>query len=262
LRRDGVSGIVVANGDHQKLPGLLRHCRRNGIQLLPERMFWERQLGFIDIDSHEPTSVNMEYAGRRHVLQELTKRIFDLVFATVLLVAGLPLMLLVALLVKFDSAGPIIYRQERVGLRGRVFTLYKFRSMQQNAEADGSPRWASIGDPRITRVGRFLRYTRIDELPQILNVLRGEMSIIGPRPERPFFVEKLAAAIPSYSLRHSVRPGITGWAQVNASYGASIEDARVKFSYDMYYLKHRGLVLDAMVLIRTLRVVMFQEGAR
>jgi exopolysaccharide biosynthesis polyprenyl glycosylphosphotransferase len=262
LRRDGVSGIVVANGDHRGLPGLLMHCRRNGIQLLPERIFWEQQLGLIDVDSHEPTSLSIDCASPGHVLQESTKRVFDVTLATMLLIVGLPLMLLVALLVKVDSVGSPIYRQERVGLRGRVFTLYKFRSMQQNAEADGSPRWASIGDPRVTRVGKFLRYTRIDELPQLLNVLRGDMSIVGPRPERPYFVEKLTAAIPSYSLRHSVRPGITGWAQVNASYGASIEDARVKLSYDMYYLKHRGLVLDILVLIRTLRVVLFQEGAR
>jgi len=134
--------------------------------------------------------------------------------------------------------------------------------MHENAEAGGLPQWARVGDPRITRLGRFIRYTRIDELPQLLNVLRGDMSIIGPRPERPYFVEKLAAAIPLYSLRLSVKPGITGWAQVNASYEGSIEDTRVKLRYDLYYIKYRSFMLDLLILLRTLRVIIFQEGAR
>jgi lipopolysaccharide/colanic/teichoic acid biosynthesis glycosyltransferase len=155
-----------------------------------------------------------------------------------------------------------MYRQERVGLRGRAFILYKFRSMRQDAESSGTPQWASECDPRITRVGRLIRYTRIDELPQLANVIRGDMSIIGPRPERPYFVDKLSEAIPVYSLRHFVKPGITGWAQVNASYGASVEDSRVKLMYDLYYIKHRGLLLDLSILLRTLKVVLFQQGAR
>src|SRR5204863_6209242 len=158
--------------------------------------------------------------------------------------------------------GPIFYRQERVGLKGRTFTLYKFRSMRLDAEAGGVPKWATVGDSRVTRVGKFIRYTRIDELPQLINVLRGEMSIIGPRPERPYFVQQLAASIPLYSLRHSIKPGITGWAQVNASYGASIDDARLKLSYDLYYLKNRSVLLNLRILFRTLRVVIMQQGAR
>jgi exopolysaccharide biosynthesis polyprenyl glycosylphosphotransferase len=186
----------------------------------------------------------------------------DVALAAALLILALPLMVIVAILIKLDSAGPAFYRQERVGLDGKCFTLFKFRSMQQDAEAPGRPVWAEVADPRITRIGQFIRYTRIDELPQLLNVLRGEMSLIGPRPERPYFVEKLASAIPLYTVRHYVKPGITGWAQVNASYGASAEDALEKLRYDLYYIKHRSLVLDVLILWRTLRVIIFQEGAR
>jgi exopolysaccharide biosynthesis polyprenyl glycosylphosphotransferase len=189
-------------------------------------------------------------------------RLFDIILAAALAVLTFPLMLVVAGLIKIDSRGPIMYRQERVGLRGRAFILYKFRSMRQDAEGSGTPQWASEGDPRITRIGRLIRYTRIDELPQLANVIRGDMSIIGPRPERPYFVDKLSEAIPVYSLRHFVKPGITGWAQVNASYGASVEDSRVKLMYDLYYIKHRGLLLDLSILLRTLKVVLFQQGAR
>jgi len=189
-------------------------------------------------------------------------RVLDMILAAALAVLTFPLMLVVAGLIKIDSPGPIMYRQERVGLRGRAFILYKFRSMRQDAEGSGTPQWASECDPRITRVGRLIRYTRIDELPQLANVIRGDMSIIGPRPERPYFVDKLSEAIPVYSLRHFVKPGITGWAQVNASYGASVEDSRVKLMYDLYYIKHRGLLLDLSILLRTLKVVLFQQGAR
>ena len=160
-------------------------------------------------------------------------------------------MLCVALLIKFESAGPVFYRQERVGLNGRVFTLFKFRSMSVDAEKEGKPLWASQRDPRITRVGAFMRATRIDELPQLLNVLRGEMSFVGPRPERPHFVEQLEQIIPFYRERSWVKPGITGWAQVNYPYGASVEDAREKLAYDLYYVKNRSLFLDLLILIST-----------
>jgi lipopolysaccharide/colanic/teichoic acid biosynthesis glycosyltransferase len=161
-----------------------------------------------------------------------------------------------------EGKGPVLYRQERVGLRGQVFTLLKFRSMTQDAEVNGSPVWAAQRDPRITRVGWFIRKTRIDELPQLYNVLRGYMSFVGPRPERPYFVNRLAQSIPYYQERHAVKPGITGWAQVNYPYGASLEDARNKLSYDLYYLKNRGLFLDLIILIRTVRVVLWPDGAR
>jgi len=263
LRGDGVSRIVIANRDYARLaPELIRSLQLNGIEVFNESRFLEEESRCIDIENDDLGALLSERVFCQGPFEEIRKRLFDLLLATVMLILAIPLMLLVALLIKLDSSGPVMYRQERVGLRGRTFTLYKFRSMHQNAEADGAPRWATIGDPRITRVGRFIRYARIDELPQLLNVLRGDMSVIGPRPERPYFVEQLSAAIPLYSLRHTVKPGITGWAQVKASYGASIEDGREKLKYDLYYLKHRGMSLDLRILLRTLRVVVLQEGAR
>jgi len=164
-------------------------------------------------------------------------------------------------LIRLESPGPVLYRQQRVGQRGRVFTLLKFRSMRVDAEARG-PTWAAQHDPRVTRVGGFIRRTRIDERPQLINVLRGEMSFVGPRPERPHFVDQLAEIIPFYRDRTSIKPGITGWAQVNYPYGASIDAARQKLSYDLYYVKHRSLFLDALIVVATVRVILFQEGAR
>jgi lipopolysaccharide/colanic/teichoic acid biosynthesis glycosyltransferase len=168
----------------------------------------------------------------------------------------------VCCLIKLDSQGPILYRQERVGYRGRTFTILKFRSMRRDAERETGPQWASKGDARVTRVGAVIRKLRIDEIPQILNVLRGDMSFVGPRPERPFFVDNLAAVIPYYNERHWVRPGITGWAQINYPYGASIEDARRKLSYDLYYVKNRSIFLDFLILLQTVRVVFWNCGAR
>jgi exopolysaccharide biosynthesis polyprenyl glycosylphosphotransferase len=180
----------------------------------------------------------------------------------VLLLLTLPLMVLAAVMIRLESAGPVLYRQTRVGLHGQPFTLLKFRSMAMNAEEAGQPRWATQQDPRITRVGSFIRPMRIDELPQLINVLRGEMSLVGPRPERPMFVEELARAIPFYRERSYVKPGITGWAQVNFPYGASVEDARQKLSYDLYYVKNCSLLLDLFILLATIRVILFREGAR
>lgn len=192
----------------------------------------------------------------------MLKRIFDVCASLILLVAALPILLFVAVLVKLESPGPVFYRQERVGLNGQPFMLLKFRSMRTDAEADGVPRWAAVNDSRITRLGNFIRKTRIDEIPQIFNVLKGEMSFIGPRPERPFFVDQLVEAIPYYLERHRVKPGISGWAQLNYPYGASIEDAKEKFQFDLYYIKNYSLFLDLIVLIQTARVVLWPNGAR
>jgi len=263
LRRDRVGGVIVVAGAGRRIPArLLLQCRLEGFRVLDEVSLLEQEGYRIDLDAHDPGWLLSGIGFRLSRVAEIERRVFDLMMASLLLILTLPLTLLVTILIKIDSRGSALYRQERVGIRGRVFTLYKFRSMHKDAEADGSPTWAAVGDPRVTRVGRFIRYKRIDELPQLLNVLRGEMSIIGPRPERPYFVEKLAAAIPLYHTRHYVKPGITGWAQVNASYGASTEDAREKLSYDLYYIKHRGFLLDLLILLRTLRVVVLGEGAR
>jgi exopolysaccharide biosynthesis polyprenyl glycosylphosphotransferase len=188
-------------------------------------------------------------------------RLGDVITSGALFITTLPLMLLLALIIRLDSPGPILYRQERVGLGGKPFTLLKFRSMCANAEALG-PTWAAQRDPRVTRIGSFMRRTRMDELPQLINIVRGEMSFIGPRPERPHFVEQLAHTIPFYRERARVKPELTGWAQVKYPYGASVEDAKAKLSYDLYYVKNRSPMLDILILFSTVRVVLFQEGAR
>jgi exopolysaccharide biosynthesis polyprenyl glycosylphosphotransferase len=194
--------------------------------------------------------------------QGIGKRITDLIVAIFLLILTAPLMILVAIAIWFDSPGAILYRQERVGYRGRHFRVLKFRSMVQSAEKDGKAIWATERDPRVTRVGRFIRLTRMDELPQLFNVIRGEMSMVGPRPERPVFVEQLNQVIPNYDARHNFKPGITGWAQVNYQYGASIEDAKHKHEYDIHYVTNWNSMFDFKILSMTLGVVMLCKGAR
>ena len=186
----------------------------------------------------------------------------DFTVSLTFLAAVLPITLLVAAAIKLESRGPVFYRQERVGLNGRIFRVWKFRSMRTDAEKDGVPRWASAKDSRVTRVGRFIRATRIDEIPQIINVLGGDMSFIGPRPERPYFVEQLRREMPYYDLRHRVKPGITGWAQVNYRYGESIEDARQKLAFDLFYVKNNDFFLDLTILVQTVRVILFAHGAQ
>jgi lipopolysaccharide/colanic/teichoic acid biosynthesis glycosyltransferase len=173
-----------------------------------------------------------------------------------------PVLVLTALLIKMDTHGPVFYRQVRVGLNGELYSILKFRSMVQDAEKDGKAQWATSGDARVTRVGAVIRKARIDEIPQVINVLKGDMSFVGPRPERPVFVEQLAAEISYYSERHRVKPGITGWAQINYPYGASVEDAREKLKYDLYYVKHQSFLFDMVTILQTVRIVLFAEGAR
>ncbi len=192
----------------------------------------------------------------------MVKRVFDVTVAMTLLIVFFPLMAMVAILIFLERRGPVIYRQERVGLRGESFVVLKFRSMRADAESDGKPRWAEREDPRVTALGRILRRSRIDELPQLLNVLKGEMSFVGPRPERPQFVTMLTDQVPFYAVRHSVKPGITGWAQVRYSYGANVEQSVKKLEYDLYYVKNNTLFLDLMILLETVRVVLLGEGAR
>ena len=231
------------------------------VEVLGEAAFWERHLRRVDVDHLTPEWFTALGHAPRHWVWERLYRAADVVTSLVLLLFTLPLMLLVAVLVRLDSPGPVLYRQERIGKDSVPFVLLKFRSMNSNAEARG-PAWAQRQDPRVTRVGSLMRRTRIDELPQLINVLRGEMSLIGPRPERPHFVEQLAAVIPFYRERARVKPGLTGWAQVNFPYGASVEDARAKLSYDLYYVKNHTPILDLMILFATVRVILFQEGAR
>jgi exopolysaccharide biosynthesis polyprenyl glycosylphosphotransferase len=200
-------------------------------------------------------------AIRRPALADALRRSRDVALSLLLLLLTLPLLLIVACLIRLESPGSVLYRQERVGLHGRSFSLWKFRSMRADAEASGAC-WAAQRDPRVTRVGAFIRAHRIDELPQLVNVLRGEMSLIGPRPERPIFVEQLVEVIPDFAARTRVLPGLTGWAQVNYSYGASVEDARIKLCYDLDYIRKRSLMLDLRILLRTVGVVLRRTGAR
>jgi exopolysaccharide biosynthesis polyprenyl glycosylphosphotransferase len=236
--------------------------RDAGIRVLDEVEFAERRFGRIDLARLSPDWLVTARGARQGALEGGLRRAFDISASIALLLVALPVILLAAIAVKLDSPGPVFYRQTRVGRGGQVFTLFKFRSMVQDAEAKAGPAWATKRDPRITRTGRFLRLTRIDEIPQVFNVLRGDMAFVGPRPERPEFVASLAEQIPHYRDREVVKPGITGWAQVNYPYGASVEDSRNKLAFDLYYVKRRSLFLDLLILVATVRVVLFQEGSR
>jgi len=258
-----IDEIVVASKERRGLPltGLLE-ARFSGVSVSDFSGFLERQTGQLDIDNLDQSWLIFSHGFRSNWQWKLVKRGFDILVSSLLLLLTLPLTLVAAIAIKIDSPGPIFYRQERVGLNGRIMRIVKFRSMRTDAEKDGVARWAQTNDDRVTRVGRFLRKTRIDEIPQTYNVLNGDMSLVGPRPERPVFVEDLAQKLPYYADRHRVKPGITGWAQINYSYGASDEDAKAKLAYDLYYVKNWDLFLDVVILFQTVRVVFWGEGAR
>ncbi len=260
----GADEIVVAVEERRggtPVDALLA-CKLAGITITDYSTFWERETGKVDLETLYPSWLIFSDGFVGGQAQAVAKRVFDIFSSVLLLVLALPILGLTALAVRLESPGGVLYRQERVGLNGRPFMLLKFRSMRSDAEKDGVPQWAAVNDSRVTRVGGFIRKVRIDEIPQIFNVLRGDMSFIGPRPERPFFVEELRHAIPYYFERHRVKPGISGWAQLNYPYGASVEDAREKFQYDLYYIKNYSLFLDIIVLIQTVRVVFFPHGVR
>ena len=240
----------------------LIECRVRGVPITDLSAFYERVRGVVPLDSLKASWLIYGHGFEQGNVRTFIKRVFDLFASLILLTLAIPVMLIAALAIRLESRGPIIYRQERVGRGGRNFTVLKFRSMRIDAEQDGVARWASTRDPRTTRVGRFLRKARIDELPQLLNVLQGEMSLVGPRPERPGFVDQLKDQIQFYDVRHSVKPGLTGWAQVRYSYGASVEDARTKLQFDLYYVKNHSLFLDLLILFETVRVILFREGAQ
>ncbi len=223
---------------------------------------FEKTLGQIRRDSVSAGWLIFGDGFRQGILRTVLKRVFDVVCATLLILLALPVMLVTAILIRLESGGPVLYLQERVGLNGRLFNVVKFRSMRTDAEEDGKPRWASAADDRVTRVGRVIRKLRIDELPQLFSVLAGDMSLVGPRPERPYFVDKLTQELPYYAVRLSVKPGVTGWAQVRYHYGASVEDAAEKLQYDLYYVKNNSLLLDLVVLFETVGVVLTAKGAQ
>ena len=258
-----VDMIVVAVEDKRGLPvSELLDCKLRGIDVVDSLTFWEREAGEIDFAHTGAGWLAFTQGFLLDARSRLIKRVVDFIVSLTFVILVLPLCLFVALMIKLESPGPIFYRQERVGLNGKVFRVWKFRSMRTDAERDGVPQWANKKDSRVTRVGQVIRMLRIDEIPQIMNVLSGDMSFVGPRPERPFFVEQLRKEIPHYDLRHAVKPGITGWAQVNYPYGASVDDAKRKLAYDLYYLKNHDLILDLAILMQTVRVVLFPGGAR
>ena len=264
VERIGAQEVVLAMQERRNtlpLKDLLR-VKTKGVDVSDLPGFLERETGRLDLETLNPSWLIFSdgfTAGQR--LSSVAKRAFDVVVSFVLLVLTLPLIVIFALLVKLESPGPAFYRQQRVGLFGQHFLIPKLRSMRQDAEAQGA-RWAQQDDPRITRVGRFIRTLRIDELPQLWSVLKGEMSFVGPRPERPQFVSELEEQLPFYAERHMVKPGITGWAQINYPYGASIEDARRKLEFDLYYAKNYSPFLDVLILLQTARVILWPDGAR
>ena len=259
-----VDEIVVAlterRGGSMPLRELL-DCKLHGIRVLDLASHFEQTLGQIRLDSL--------YAGwpifgdgfQQGTLRTIVKRLSDIIFATILIILAMPIMLITALLIIAENGFPVFYRQERVGLNGRLFNVIKFRSMRNDAEKDGKPIWAKAKDDRVTKVGGIIRKLRIDELPQLFSVLKGDMSLVGPRPERPFFVDQLTKEIPFYAVRHSVKPGVTGWAQVRYHYGATVEDSAEKLQYDLYYVKNHSLFLDIVVLFETIGVVLTGKGA-
>ena len=263
-RAQDADEIVIAVKDRRgRLPvQALVRARLAGLRVSDYQNFAERVLGRVDLDSLQPNWFLSGEGFRSGRLHRVLKRAFDIAVSFALLVFTLPLLVLTALAIKLESRGPVFYRQERVGLNGHGFMLLKFRSMTVDAEANGAPQWAAVGDNRVTRVGAVIRKLRIDEIPQAINVLVGEMSFVGPRPERPHFVQMLTHEMPFYAERHSVKPGITGWAQINYPYGASVADAKQKLQYDLYYIKNFSIVFDLAIVLQTVRVVLWSAGAR
>ena len=260
-----VSEIVIAVRERRGGVLPLRHlldCKLRGIKVMDLQSFYEREQGVLRVDTMRASWMIFGNGFDQGLTRDVVKRLFDLAAATALILLTLPILLIAMVAVVIESGFPIFYTQERVGHAGRRFHIIKLRTMRQDAESDGKPRWAGVNDSRVTRVGALLRRTRIDELPQLWNVLRGDMSFVGPRPERPYFVEQLTEQIPFYDVRHSVKPGVTGWSQVRYSYGASVEDGLAKLQYDLYYVKNHSLFLDLMILVETIQVVTLGKGAR
>ncbi len=263
-REMNVQEIVVAVRDRRgSLPiKQLLECKLQGITVTDIASFFEREQQQLQLDSLNTSWLVFGTGFRQSWFGKVVKRSFDLAASALLLIITLPVMLVTAIAIRLEGPGPILYWQTRVGRANRPFEICKFRSMRADAEQDGQARWATGNDARITRVGRVIRKLRIDELPQVFNVFKGEMSFVGPRPERPVFVDQLSEQIPYFLARHSIRPGITGWAQVRYPYGASVEDAKQKLQYDLYYLKNHTLFLDLVILLETVKVVLFGRGAR
>lgn len=264
VREQSVDEIVIGLSERRgKLPlNDLIDCRLAGIRIASYQAFWEEETGRVDVDDLRADwfLFSSGFPGGR--IQHLLKRALDIATSVVLLLLAWPLMAAAAIAIRLEDGGPVFYRQARVGVAGHAFQLTKFRSMRIDAEADGRARWAQRNDDRVTAIGSVMRKLRIDELPQLFNILKGDMSFVGPRPERPQFVQALSDQWTFYSQRHSVKPGLTGWAQINFGYASSSEDTKEKLSYDLYYVKHYSILFDVMIMLQTLRVVVWTHGAR
>ncbi|MBL8725652.1 MAG: TIGR03013 family PEP-CTERM/XrtA system glycosyltransferase [Planctomycetes bacterium] len=263
-RDEGISRVVVALRERRgKVPvDTLLACRMDGVQIEEREAMYERLSGKLAVESMRPSYLIYGRGFAKDPLTLVTKRLLDIALSLLGLLLSLPICLVTILLIKLTSKGPVFFRQERVGQDGVPFELVKFRTMRPDAESATGPVWAQKNDHRVTPIGRILRLSRIDEIPQFLNILRGEMSFVGPRPERPHFVAQLQHEIPFYGLRHTVKPGLTGWAQVRHPYGASVEDAREKLRYDLYYIKNLNLLFDLNIVLRTVKVILRGSGAR
>lgn len=259
-----INRIIVALSDRRaKLPmPALLECKMKGVTIEDGQTFEERLDGKIPVDELRPSWMVFSDGFQSLRSRKVLKRMLDLFYSVILLILAGPIMLIFPALIKLDSKGPIIFRQKRVGENGKEFEIYKFRSMKNDAELNSGPVWAEKNDKRVTGLGNFMRKTRIDELPQIFNVIKGDMSFVGPRPERSYFVEELKKKIPYYELRTVVKPGLTGWTQIKYPYGASVEDAVEKLQYDLFYIKNMSPALDLVILLRTVYVVLMQKGAR
>jgi sugar transferase (PEP-CTERM system associated) len=262
VRSENIDRLVVAIGDRRgQFPTqeLLKLSLSGDVSIEESASFYERLTGRVLLDMIRPSWLIFSSRGRRARLNELLRTVMHRMIAFIGATLSLPIALVTTLVIKLESRGPVLYKQERVGKQGRTFTLMKFRSMRVDAEKDG-PVWAKSGDDRMTRVGRIIRKIRVDEIPQFWNILRGDMNFVGPRPERPHFVAQLAQEIPYYEQRHLIAPGLTGWAQINYPYGASIDDARQKLQYDLFYIKNQNLGLDATIMFETIKTIVFRKG--
>ncbi|WP_019531062.1 TIGR03013 family XrtA/PEP-CTERM system glycosyltransferase [Dasania marina] len=263
-----VDEIVIAVDERRRSYGgyfpleELLECKLKGVRITEAVQFYERELSQIELSELHPGWMVFGDGFHYSLARDITKRLFDISICSLLLLLVWPLMLFAVVAVFLESGWPVLYTQTRTGLNGVPFKIYKFRSMTQDAEKGGKAVWAAANDARVTRVGAFMRNTRIDELPQIFNILRGEMSFIGPRPERPEFVEELKQSLPYYDFRHRVKPGLMGWAQLNYPYGASIDDAEKKLVYDLYYVKNHSLLLDMLIVVQTVEVILLGKGVR
>jgi len=260
----GIQKVIVGFKERRTIfptRELLR-CRVDGIDVIDGNKFYENLTGKLTVGSLNPSGLIFSGGFQKSLLRRFLKRSTDLILSVLMLIVCSPLIMITAVLIKIDSKGPVFFSQERVGENSKIYRVHKFRSMVDHAEKQSGPIWARNDDDRVTRVGKCIRKVRVDEIPQLYNVLKGEMSFVGPRPEREYFVKQLEDIIPYYTVRNTVKPGITGWAQVSYGYGASVEDAVEKLNYDLFYIKNMTTLMDIMIVLRTIKTVLFSRGAR